>query len=61
MQGDNELELRRLLWAYHMHKRGTQALLYGDDGELQCNACLIDFKRDSIESIQNKLIKEIYK
>lgn len=28
--------------------------LYGDDGEMQCKACRLDFKRDSIEYIQNR-------
>lgn len=29
--------------------------LYLDDGELQCCSCMIDFKRDSIESIMNRI------
>lgn len=35
--------LRKLLWLRHdpAHSAG----LYGDDGEMQCGACLIDFKR----------------
>jgi hypothetical protein len=40
------LEARRLLWLRHGH-RG----LYGDDGEMQCNECGVDFKRDSIEAV----------
>lgn len=43
---------RELLWMRH----GCQSpSLYGDDGELQCHACGIDFKRSSMESIQNSL------
>jgi len=40
--------LRRLLWIRHgcpIHA------LYGDDGELQCHACMLDFKRDSAQRI----------
>ncbi len=28
--------------------------LYGDDGEMQCSSCMIDFKRDSEELIEQK-------
>ena len=41
-----ELELRRLLWLHHGHSR-----LYGDDGEMQCSECPLDFKRDPVERI----------
>ena len=46
----NEFVLRRLLWLRHgcpIHA------LYGDDGEMQCGICLIDFKRDSVLQIEN--------
>jgi len=43
---DNEIMLRRGLWASHGH-----AGIYGDDGEMQCGECGIDYKRDSVESI----------
>lgn len=39
---EENLELRKLLWLRHgcsIH------LLYGDDGEMQCGVCKIDFKR----------------
>ena len=40
---EEELLLRRLLWLRH----GCDLLaLYGDDGEMQCALCQIDFKRD---------------
>ena len=44
-------ELRQLLWLRH----GCDGL-YGDDGEMQCNSrsCMIDFKRDSIETIKHR-------
>jgi hypothetical protein len=47
---DNK-ELRKLLWLRH----GCDGL-YGDDGEMQCNmgGCMIDFKRDSIETIKHR-------
>lgn len=37
---DDELTLRRMLWLRH----GCLGL-YGDDGEMQCGTCMIDFKR----------------
>ena len=47
-------ELRQLLWLRHgcgiMH-------LYGDDGEMQCSRCLIDFKRDSPEAIKQRFVQ----
>jgi hypothetical protein len=42
--------LRKLLWLNH-----GCASLYGDDGEMQCSKCLLDFKRDSIEKIKETL------
>lgn len=30
-------------------------ILYGDDGEMACNSCLIDFKRDPPDLIEQKL------
>lgn len=46
-----EMRLRQEWWTGH----GCPfAALYGDDGEMQCNAatCRKDFKRDSIESLR---------
>lgn len=46
---ESELILRELLWRHH----GCDGpALYGDDGEMQCNACGIDFRRDSAERIK---------
>ena len=39
--------LRRLLWLYHGHYS-----LYGDNGEMQCDECGLDYKRDEIELIE---------
>ena len=50
MENEN-LILRKLVWLNH----GCVGL-YGDDGEMQCGECMIDFKRDSAESIQDKLM-----
>ncbi len=48
---ENKL-LRKMLWETHpcLGK-------YGDDGELQCGACLIDFKRDSAEQIHARVME----
>jgi len=43
--------LRKLLWLGHgcpPHR------LYGDDGEMQCHDCALDFKRSSIEVIESR-------
>ena len=50
MTGD-EKTLRCLLWLRH----GCDAL-YGDDGELQCISCGIDFKRDSAADIAQRFV-----
>ena len=42
--------LRYLLWLHHGHDR-----LYGDDGEMQCSQCGMDFKRAPIALIQERL------
>ena len=42
----NEKTLRYWLWLKHGHTE-----LYGDDGEMQCQRCMLDFKRDSVERI----------
>ena len=49
-----EVMLRELLWIRH----GCELLnLYGDDGEMQCHKCGIDFKRDTPEQIKNRFIE----
>jgi len=39
--------LRRLLWIRH-----GCTTLYGDDGEMQCSTCQIDFLRDKPQDIE---------
>jgi hypothetical protein len=46
--------LRELLWLRH---GCSAAALYGDDGEMQCSSCAIDFLRDPAELIKEKFIK----
>lgn len=42
-------KLRELLWLHH----GCNfPALYGDDGEMQCNKCRIDFRRDEASIIE---------
>lgn len=42
-------KLRKLLWLRH---GCPSSALYGDDGEMQCHACGIDFKRMPADQIQ---------
>ncbi len=44
-----ELILRRMLWLRH---GCNPAALYGDDGELQCHECMIDFLRMPARDIE---------
>lgn len=46
---DENLRLRKLLWLNHGHYP-----LYGDDGEMQCQACMVDFKRTPVELIEQR-------
>jgi len=48
----NELKLRELLWLRHGCEGAT---LYGDDGNMQCPKCGIDFLYDSVASIESHL------
>lgn len=43
---------RERLWLGH---GCSTAILYGDDGEMQCARCMIDFRRDSFETIAERL------
>ena len=45
-------KLRLLLFASH----GCSGK-YGDDGEMQCSTCKIDFKRDAPEVIEQRLME----
>lgn len=46
------LELRNLLFSEHGN---TGHYLYGDDGERWCNTCGINFIKDTIPQIQEKM------
>ncbi len=53
---DVEMKLRELLWLNHgcpVH------ILYGDDGEMQCGRCLIDFKRHDVKFIEERFQNRI--
>ena len=43
-----ELRLRQMLWLRH---GCDHAFLYGDDGEMQCHNCGLDFRRHSEDRI----------
>lgn len=48
----DESKLRELLWLRH----GCPiTMLYGDDGNMQCSKCGIDFLHDSVASIESHL------
>ena len=47
---DENIILRRMLWLRH---GCPQPFLYGDDGEMQCHQCGIDFKRTPAKEIEN--------
>jgi hypothetical protein len=49
---EENMELRKLLWLNHGHSQ-----LYGDDGEMQCHECGLDFKRDPVARIAKMLEK----
>lgn len=52
---DDEFRFRRLLFINHGSCDGKQ--LYGDDGEMHCHECDIDFVRDSAEEIETRIGK----
>lgn len=47
-------QLLRHEWWINHGCDGVRAL-YGDDGEMQCNACVTDFKRMGFEALQQKV------
>ena len=52
---EEEEKWRKLLWLRHgcsIHA------LYGDDGEMQCSACGIDFKRRTADEINDHFIRQ---
>ncbi len=52
MTHEDEIILRRMLWLRH---GCALSALYGDDGEMQCSECRIDFLRDAPQAIHNQL------
>lgn len=44
--------LRTELWMRHGH---SGAALYGDDGEMQCHECLLDFRREPVSKLIHRL------
>jgi len=54
LKADN-LKLRKLLWLTHGCKQ-----LYGDDGEMQCSSCSLDFKRDSVKKTESVFNNNAY-
>lgn len=49
---DENKKLRELLWLHH---GCPTAILYGDDGKMQCPKHMIDFATDSIDKIERHL------
>ncbi|TAL42344.1 MAG: NUDIX hydrolase [Salinibacterium sp.] len=47
---DDNMKLRYMLWLRHDAQHA--GVLYGDDGEMQCAACGIDFRRFSVKEIE---------
>lgn len=52
----SEMGIRKILWLRHNCGGGILEL-YGDDGEMQCNKCMIDFKRDTPQAIESRFIQ----
>lgn len=42
-----ERKYRQQLWSSHGH-----AGIYGDDGEMQCSECGVDYKRDPLATVE---------
>ena len=56
-RGENKI-LRYYLWLRH---GCSISALYGDDGEMQCGACGIDFKRLSVAEIERTFVQQGYR
>lgn len=48
-------ESRILRYLLAMSHEGKNHRIYGDDGELQCPTCWVDFVRDSAQDIKRKI------
>lgn len=42
---------REVRYLYFIHHKCVGR--YGDDGEMQCNKCMLDFRRDSLDKLRN--------
>jgi hypothetical protein len=52
----NEQILRRLLWLRHGCPKED---LYGGDGDMICNNCLLDFNHDPLIFIEQSLMRQV--
>lgn len=59
-EGVTGQRLRRMLFLAHKNVCGMAAL-YGDDGEMSCGSCFTDFKRDSLDVIDEKNLIRAHK
>ena len=58
MRTEEEKKLRRLLAFQHTHRDiDGRSYMYFDDGEMQCQVCLADFLRDTVEELEQAIIK----
>jgi len=49
---EEQLKIEKLLRLEYWFNHGCSgSALYGDDGEMQCNACLVDFRRTMIDDL----------
>ena len=56
LREEENFKLREFLWLNHGH---SIVELYGDDGEMQCSKCGLDYKRDSIDTITAALRRKL--
>ena len=53
LQAEN-MSLIKIIWIRHAENCGGLHALYGDDGEMQCNKCMKDFKRMNANELLNQ-------
>ena len=56
MNDTDEAKTRELLWLGHGHDA-----LYGDDGEMQCGVCKLDYKRDPLPAVVSQALQVLTK
>lgn len=49
-------KLRKIWWRDHKCKA---PFLYGDDGEMMCNCCFADFKRENVLRIEDHIWRSL--